>query len=67
VVAEQGAVSMRSQDAFIAMARKRSQALAAPRAEADVPSGAVLIALPKPAVSLAKASSAVTPPPILVS
>jgi len=67
VVAEKGAASVRSQDAFIALARKRAQAVAAPRAEADVPSGGVFIALSKPAESPAKANLAVTPPPILVS
>jgi polyphosphate kinase len=67
VVAEQGAASVRSQDAFIALARKRSQAVAAPRAGADVPSGGVFITLSKPPESPAKTNPAVTPPPLLVS
>jgi polyphosphate kinase len=67
VVAEQGAASVRSQDAFIALARKRSQAVAAPRGEAEVPSRGVFIAMSKPAESAARANPAVTPPPILVS
>jgi polyphosphate kinase len=60
------AASVRSQEAFIALARKRAQAVAAPRPEAGGSPGGVVIALPKPADALLKASPAVTPPPILL-
>jgi polyphosphate kinase len=67
VVPENGATSVHSQEVFMALARKRAQMVAAPRAQADVPSGNVLIALPRSAEALAKANPAVTSPPILVS
>jgi polyphosphate kinase len=61
------AVVVRSQEAFIALARKRSQTVATPQAAADVGSGRVLIALGKPVESPVKAALAVTPSPTLVS
>ena len=67
VVADNGAAAVRSQEAFIALARKRSQTVAAPSAQAEVTSGGVLIARPKPAPATAGAGLATTPPPIVVS
>ena len=52
VTAAKGEPSVRSQDHFIALARKRSQAMAAPqspRPQDDTPSGGTVLALDKPA------------------
>ena len=61
------AALVRSQEAFIALARKTAEVVAPPQAGAEVGSGRVVIALGKPVESPVKAALAVTPSPTLVS
>jgi polyphosphate kinase len=64
---EAGAAVVRSQDAFIALARKRAQVVAAPQAAVDAASGPVLVPNPRPLEAKLKASATLTPPPLLIS
>jgi len=76
VVPEKDAPRVRSQERFVAMAKKRSQEIAAPRAQHDTPLGRTVFVLanpvqarapePAPPPSPAPPSSR-TPPPVLVS
>jgi polyphosphate kinase len=67
VVAEPGCAVVRSQEAFIALARKRANVAATPQSQADIPSSGVLMTRAKPTENLAKPGPVTTPPPILVS
>ena len=67
VTAKPGAAVVRSQEVFMALARKRAQAVAAPRAQEDTPSGGVLVAQPKAADPPAKVAPATTPSTVLAS
>jgi len=69
VVPDKDAPRVRSQESFIALARKRAQAIAIPRAQQDPPSSGTifLLAKPVPTSSPSAAPSSRTPPPVLVS
>jgi hypothetical protein len=67
VTQDNGAGVVRSQDVFVALARKRSQTVAAPRAHEDTPSGGTFIALAKPNDPHAKPAVVGTSRPLLVS
>jgi len=61
---------VRSQEHFIALARKRSQEIVTPRAQEDPPSGGTALALAKPPIARfagpeGAAGPGITPPPIL--
>jgi polyphosphate kinase len=60
-------VAVRSQEAFVALARRRSEAVAAPRPQEDIHSGGVLLTLPRPAEGAGKTRPATGSAPILVS
>jgi polyphosphate kinase len=70
VVPDKDAARVRSQERFVAFARKRVQEIATPRAQEDTPSGGTVFLLtnpvraksPEPAPSPSR-----TPPPVLVS
>jgi hypothetical protein len=71
VVPEKDAPRVRSQERFIAFARKRAQEPATPRAQQDAPSGGTTVFLlanpvrtkpPEPELASSR-----TPPPVLVS
>ncbi|MBN2577243.1 MAG: polyphosphate kinase 1 [Deltaproteobacteria bacterium] len=63
IAADKDAAVVRSQEVFIALARKRSQAGAAPSSQGEAASAGVPIAPPKPAPSSAAAGLATTPVP----
>ena len=69
VVPDKDAPRVRSQESFIAFARKHAQAIAIPRAQQDSPSGGTvfLLAKPVPTTSAGSALSNRTPAPVLVS
>jgi polyphosphate kinase len=73
VTAGKGSPSVRSQETFIALARKRAQEIATPRAQEDTPSGGTVFVLAKPpadkttGLEAKVAAQGTTPPPILVS
>ena len=72
VTAGKGAPPARSQESFIALAKKRAQANATPRAQEDPPSAGTVLALVNPVVAKvvgleAMANQGLTPPPFLVS
>jgi polyphosphate kinase len=69
LTADNGAAPMRSQEAFIAVARKRAQAVATPRTQSDTPPQGTLIAVAvsKPVEAQAKGSVAPKVPTVLVS
>ena len=70
VVPDKDAQRVRSQERFIAFARKRAQEVATPRAQQDTPSGGTVFLLTNPARAKSPEpapSSSRTPPPVLVS
>jgi polyphosphate kinase len=70
VVPDKDAVRVRSQERFIAFARKRAQEIATPRAQEDPPSGATAFLLTKPIRAKSPEPAPPpgrTPPPVLVS
>jgi polyphosphate kinase len=67
VAAQEGAARVRSQENFIALARKQGQLAATPRASKDLPSRGFMVAAAKTAESPARPPFAPTPPPLLVS
>ncbi len=70
VVPDKDAPRVRSQESFVAMARKRTQELATPSAHEDTPSGGTVFVLAKPAHARSPEGalpSSRTPPPVLVS
>jgi hypothetical protein len=60
-------VAVRSQEAFVALARRRSEAVAAPRPQDDIHSGGVLLTLSKPADAAGRTRPATAGAPILAS
>ena len=67
VVAEPGSATVRSQEAFIALARKRANAATTPPIQEDIASGGVMVTRQKPPETAAKPAPTTTPAPILVS
>ena len=70
VVPAKDAPRVRSQERFVALARKRSQEIATPRAQEDTPSGGTVFLLANPVRARAPEPDLAqgrTPPPVLVS
>jgi polyphosphate kinase len=68
VVPVPGEPLLRSQEQFIVLARKRAQAISAPRASTETSSGGTAFVLAQPvSLKLAEAQQGQTPAPILVS